>query len=134
MSRFLSIDYKRIRVTISELNFAYFIRNPKDFLRRFVTMDRTWIHHYTPESWEGSKQWVEPGESVPKRPKTQQLTAKVMASVFWDTHGVIFIDYFEEGTRFTGAYSAALFDRLVDEIRKKRPQKGILEGLTNRII
>ena len=31
---------------------------PKEFLRRFVTMDETWIHHYTPESEERSKQWV----------------------------------------------------------------------------
>ena len=39
------------------------------FLRRFVTMDETWIHHYTSESREGLKQWVKPGESAPKRPK-----------------------------------------------------------------
>ena len=30
-----------------------------------------WIHHYTPESHEGSKQSTKPGESAPKRPKTQ---------------------------------------------------------------
>ena len=35
---------------------AYFNRNPKEFSRRFVTMDETWIHHYTLESREGSKQ------------------------------------------------------------------------------
>ena len=28
---------------------ARFHRNPQDFLRRFVTVDETWIHHYTPE-------------------------------------------------------------------------------------
>ena len=44
-----------------------------------------------------------------------------MASVFWDAHGVIFMDYFEGGRIITGAYHAALLDRLVDEIRKERP-------------
>ena len=44
-----------------------------------------------------------------------------MAIVFWDAHGVIFIDYLEKGRTITGAYYAALLDRLVDEIRKKRP-------------
>ena len=44
-----------------------------------------------------------------------------MVSVFWDAHGVIFIDYLEKGIAITGAYYAALLDRLVDEIRKKRP-------------
>ena len=53
----LTIDQKRIRVTTSEQYLIYFNRNLKEFLRRFVTMDETWIHHqYTPESREGSKQ------------------------------------------------------------------------------
>ena len=44
-----------------------------------------------------------------------------MGSVFWDGHGIIFIDYVEKGRKITGAYYATLLDRLVDEIRKKRP-------------
>ena len=79
------------------------------------------IHHYTPESREGSKQLVKPGESAPKRPKMQQSTGEVMASVFWDEHGVIFIDYLEKDRMISGAYYAALLGRLIDEIRKKRP-------------
>ena len=39
--RLLTIDQKPIRVTTSELNLTYFNRNPKEFLRRFVTMDET---------------------------------------------------------------------------------------------
>ena len=54
--RLLTIDQKRIRVTTSEKNLAYFNRNSKQFLRRSVTMIETWIHHYTSESREGSKQ------------------------------------------------------------------------------
>ena len=71
MARFLAIDKKHIRVTTSEQNLAYFNRNPKEFLRRFLMMDETWIHRYTPESRKESKQWVKPGESVPKRSETQ---------------------------------------------------------------
>ena len=72
--RLLTINQKRIRVmTPSEQNFSYFNRNPKDFLRRYVEMDETWIHHFTPESPEGSKYWVKPGKSAPKRPKTQKI-------------------------------------------------------------
>lgn len=119
--RLLTIDQKRIRVTTSEQNLANFKRNPKEFLRRFITMDETWIHFYTPESHEGSKRWVETGESAPKRPKTQESAGKVMASVFWDSHGIIFIDYLEKGKTITGAYYASLLDRLNDEIKKKRP-------------
>ena len=40
-------------------------------------------------------------ESAPKRPKTQQSAGKVMASVFWDAQGVIFIYYLEKGKTIT---------------------------------
>ena len=60
-------------------------------------------------------------DSAPKRLKMQKSAEKVMASVFWDAHGVTFIDYLEKGRTTTGAYYAALLDRLVDEIRNKRP-------------
>ena len=53
-----------------------------------MTVDETCIQHYTPESREGSKQGVKPGESAPKRPKTQQSAGKAMAGVFRDAHGV----------------------------------------------
>ena len=42
-----------------------------------------------------------------------------MASVFWDAHGVIFIGYLEKARMITGAYYAALLDRLVEKIRNK---------------
>ena len=80
----LTIDQKRICVTISEKNLAYFNRNPKEFLRLFVTMDKIWIPQETQKSLEGSKQWVKPGESAQRRPKTQQSAGKVMASVLWE--------------------------------------------------
>ena len=76
-------------------------------------------YHYTPESHEGSKQWVKPGESVPRRSKTQRLAGEVIASVFWDAHGVIFIKYLEKRRTITGVYYVALLGYLLDEIRKK---------------
>ena len=121
VSRLLTIDQKCIRVTTPEQNLAYFNRNLKEFLLQCVTMDDIWIHYYTLESREGSKQWIKPCESAAKRPKRQQSSGKVMANVFWDTHGVIFMDYLEKVRTITGAYYAALLDRFVDEIRKKRP-------------
>ena len=83
--RLLAIDQKRVRVTTSEKNLAYFNRNPKEILRRFVTMDKTWIHHYTPESREGSKQWIKPGGSVPRVRKRNNVLEKLWL-VFFRMH------------------------------------------------
>jgi len=59
-----------------------FKRNPKEFLRRFVTVYETWIHHYTPETKEQSKQWTKSGESAPKKAKTVPSAGKIRPLFF----------------------------------------------------
>jgi hypothetical protein len=54
-------------------------------------MDETWIHHYTPKSKQQSKQWTEAGCSMPKKSRSVPSAGKVMASVFWDAEGILFI-------------------------------------------
>ena len=48
--RFLTPGNKHNRETTSEQCLTLFIRNSKEFLRRFVTANETWIHWYTPET------------------------------------------------------------------------------------
>jgi hypothetical protein len=45
----LTADHKRTRIKISEQCLERFIKNKIDFVRRYITTDETWIHHYTPE-------------------------------------------------------------------------------------
>ena len=47
--RLFTVDQKQQRVVDSERCFELFRRNKPNFLRRYVTMDETWIHHYTLE-------------------------------------------------------------------------------------
>lgn len=119
--RFLSDEQKKHRVELSERNLELLKRNPVDFFRRLVTMDETWIHHYTPESNRQSAEWLEAGESRPKRPRTQQSAGKVLASIFWDAKGIIFIDYLEKGKTINSEYYMSLLTRLKEEIAAKRP-------------
>ena len=44
-----------------------------------------------------------------------------MASVFWDPHGIIFIDYLEKGKTINSDYYTAILDHLNAEIVEKRP-------------
>lgn len=64
--RFLNEEQKKRRVDDSMSNLVLFRRNPKEFLRRYVTVDETWIHHYTPESNRQSAEWLPSGESKKK--------------------------------------------------------------------
>lgn len=44
----------------------------------------------------------------------------MLASIFWDTHEIIFKNYLEDGKIDAGQYYVILLARLNDEIRKKR--------------
>ena len=64
---------------ISEHSSERFNKNKTDFMRQFITMDETWIHLYTPESKQQSKQWTEAGFSAPKKTRSVPSAGNVMA-------------------------------------------------------
>ena len=43
-----------------------------------------------------------------------------MASIFWDSQGIIIVDYFEEGPMVNGAYYAELRWLCQDIVKKRR--------------
>jgi len=116
--RLLTAEQKRVRMRTSANCLEVFKKNPLDFIRRFVTMDEIWIHHYTPES----KQWTKRGETAPKKAKVISSAGKVMASIFWDAKGILLIYYLEKGKVITGHYYEALLEKLKTAIAEKRPE------------
>ena len=57
-------------------------------------------------------------ESCPKQPKMQTSAGKVLASVFWDAQGILFIDYLEKRRIINSKYITLLVC-LKEEIGKK---------------
>jgi len=121
MLRLLTADQKRTHMKISEQCLQHFNKNKTDFVRRFITMDETWIHHYTPESIQQSKRWTDAGCSVSKKTRSVPSAGKVMALLFWDAEGILFIDYIEKGKTLTREYYSNLLTRLDEKIREKKP-------------
>ena len=68
--RLLAVDQKRVRMNISNAPLAQFRCNKSEFWRRLITVDETWIQHYTPETKIQSKQCTAKGEPVPQKAKT----------------------------------------------------------------
>jgi histone-lysine N-methyltransferase SETMAR len=118
--RLLTADQKRTRMKISEQCLERFNKNKTDFVRRFITMDETWINHYIPESKQQSKQWTEAGCLALKKTRSVPSAGKVMASVFWDAEGILFTDYLEKGT-IAGEYYSSLPTRLDEKFVRKYP-------------
>ena len=65
--------------------------------------------------------WTGPGESAPKKAKTVPSAGKVMATIFWDSHGIILMDYLQKGKNITRDYYASSLDRFEAIWNKKRP-------------
>ena len=121
--RMLTDDQKRSQLNISRYLLSRYEDDPGDFIDRVVTQDETWVHHFDPESKIQSMQWKHPGSPPPKKFKRVSSAGKVMASIFWDSQGVIMIDYLEQGRTINGAYYAAELRHLRQEIARKRRGK-----------
>ena len=57
-------------------------------------------------------QWKRPGSPLSKKFRTQPSASKVMATVFWDSKGIILIDYKPAGTSVTGEYYTNVIKQL----------------------
>jgi histone-lysine N-methyltransferase SETMAR len=112
MPRLLTAHQKCTHMKTSEQCLESFNKTKTDFVRRFITMDETWIHHYTPEFKQQSKQWTEARCSAPKKTTSVPSAGKVMSSLIWDAEGILFIDYLEKGKTISGEYNSNLLMKL----------------------
>ena len=64
-----------------------------------------------------------PGSPPPKKFKRVYSAGKVIASIFWDSQGVITIDYLEPACTIKGAYYASELRQLCQEIARKKRGK-----------
>jgi histone-lysine N-methyltransferase SETMAR len=81
------------------------------FLQRIVTGGETWVHHVTPETKQAS------------------ITHIVMATVFWDHKGVLFVDFLIQGDTVNADCYCDTLSRLREAVLQKRPgllQRGVV--------
>jgi histone-lysine N-methyltransferase SETMAR len=94
-----------------------------NFFDRCITGDETWIYQYDPESKIQSKQWLPRGTSGPVKFKAERSVTKVMATVFWDSKGLILIDFLEGQRTITASYYERVLKRLNTALAKKHQGK-----------
>ena len=121
--RNLNMQERQQRVESSQELLKVYNTNPEDFHTRLVTGDETWLHHWDPDTEKESMQWKRPSSPPPKKFRTQPSASKVMAKVFWDSKGIILIDYKPAGTSITGEYYANVIKQLRVAIKEKRRGK-----------
>lgn len=113
--KFLSPEMKEVRLECARENLELYNNYGDAFLRNIITADETPLSLYVPEAKRESAQWKKADERAPLKMRSgTSHPRELMLTVFWDSHGVIHIDYLEKGKTINGAYYA----NLVRETRK----------------
>lgn len=95
----------------------------ENFLKRVVTCDETWIHHYDPESKQQSSVWKHQSSPRPHKAKVARSAGKVMHLIFFDYQGIIYDHRLPKGQTVTGNYySTVLKRKLMVKLNEKRPK------------
>ena len=68
-------------------------------------------------------EWKHATSPKTKKFKATRSTKKVMSTIFWDSKGVIHIDYLPHGTTMNGKYYANLLKQVRQSIKEKRRGK-----------
>jgi hypothetical protein len=76
-----------------------------------VTCDVTWVHYFTPESKRASKQCKHTHSSPPKKVKAIFSAGKIMATVFWDSEGIIHLDFLTGQKTINAQYYSTLLNK-----------------------
>jgi len=96
----LSDEMKAEGVRISQELLECFEKEDEDFLKKIITGDETWVHHYDPENKRQSmeyrlKEYSHKESPQPKKFKTQASAGKVMLTGFWNSERVIIAGFLE---------------------------------------
>lgn len=118
--RLLTENHKEVRLQICERLLNRFRQEGVNFLRRIITCDETWVHHYTPESKMASKEWRKKDEACPVKAKSRLSAGKVLATVFFDWRGVLHIDFLHDRRTVNAAYYCQLLESVKAAYKNKR--------------
>ncbi len=131
--RILSEAQKADRVRLCRQNLDLF-KADTTLLEKVITTDESWISLFDPETKQASAQWRPKGSVRPRKAMRSRVTKKTMLILFFDTKGVVHMDFLPQGDTVTGEYWVHVLGNLKESICRKRPVmwKGGFDGHTDR--
>jgi len=117
----LTDAHKASRMTLSLDHLSRYHVEGNQFLDRIVTGDETWVHYATPESKRDSMTWKHLGSPPMRKFKTNPSARKMMATVFWDSRGIILMEFLQHGQTVNAVRYCETLEHLREAIRRKRP-------------
>ncbi len=110
------------------------LNQDKDILEKVICTDECWFPLFDPETKQASSEWRRHGSRHPKKAVRCKSQQKTMCVLFFDTVGVVHIEFLPKGETVTAEYYISVLTRLKESIRRKRPVlwKGGFNGTTDR--
>jgi histone-lysine N-methyltransferase SETMAR len=97
----------------------------EDMLNRIVTGNKSWLHHYQPESKHASVQWKHPTSHSRSTKKfkvtSMQSAGMVMLSVFSYSQAVLLAHFQKRGEIVNSVSYCEVLLKFRDAVRTKRP-------------
>ena len=100
----MSEDQEKQRIECCRRQVDRFERDSYEFFRRIITVVKTRISLYEPETKEQSAMWKTPGSPSPKKFKVSPSKKKQKFIVFFDAEGVILSHAVPHGQTITAQY------------------------------
>ncbi|KAJ4451915.1 hypothetical protein ANN_03393 [Periplaneta americana] len=92
------------------------------FLNRIITGDETWCFLYDPQLKRQSATWKTPLSPRQKKPRQARSKGKVMLELFFDSNGIVHMEFIPEGATVNKTRYKEILGRLRGSIRHKRPE------------
>jgi len=99
------------------------------FMAKIITEDETWVYGYDPETRNQSSQWKTSGSSRPKKARQSKSNVKVMLIFFFDSEGIVRLEFVPRGTTVNAEYYKGILQSLRNDVRRNRPEKWVNEFL-----
>ncbi|GFS09298.1 histone-lysine N-methyltransferase SETMAR [Elysia marginata] len=115
----LTPQMKLQRVQICRELLAKFDEDGEDFLRQIVTGDESWVHRYDPESKE-YRHITSPSQ---KKFKVFSSARKVLLMIFWDSEGVVYTEFLEQGNTVNSTKYMNILEKLKARLRRVGSEK-----------
>ncbi len=96
-------------------------RRDKDLLEHVITTDESWFSVFEPDTKQDSCIWTNKGGERPRKALHSHSTKKTMVVLFFDTAGVVHLEFMPRGETVDTDTWIAILGRLKESIRRKRP-------------
>ncbi len=120
--KLLNEDQKQERVRTCKEFVVAIQRRSMAMLDCIVTMDKTMVSYYTPETKNQSKQWQEKGQPEPIKARVHANRTKQMLLAFFDNKGLIYTNIMPRGSIVNANYIMKALGTFRKHLRKKRPE------------